>query len=111
MPKRYLPAFRRKVLDLLKAGRSVAGVAAALDVSAPTIYTWREQELIDTGQRPGLSSTDNAELAAARKRIAELETELAATRRAAELMKKKVVPPKGDSSRVGDGPRRSADSS
>ncbi|MDQ6877652.1 MAG: transposase [Candidatus Dormibacteraeota bacterium] len=59
MPKRYRPAFRRKVLDLLTAGRSVAGVAAALDVSAQTIYNWREQELIDIGQRPWLSSTDN----------------------------------------------------
>jgi len=34
MPNRYPPAFRRQVVDLLKAGRSVAGVAAALDVSA-----------------------------------------------------------------------------
>jgi hypothetical protein len=34
MPKRYPPAFRRKILDLLKAVRSVAGVAAALDVRA-----------------------------------------------------------------------------
>lgn len=99
MPKRYPPAFRHKVLDLLKAGRSVAAVAADLDLSSQTIYNWREQELIDAGQKPGLSSTDNAELAAARKRIAELEAELAVTRRATELMKKEVVRPKGDTRR------------
>jgi transposase-like protein len=85
MPTRYPPAFRHKVLDLLKDGRSVAAVAADLDLSTQTIYNWRERELIDAGQKPGLSSTDNAGLAAARKRIAELEAELAVTRRATDL--------------------------
>jgi transposase-like protein len=94
MPKRYSPEFRRKVLDLLKAGRSIAEVASDLGVTAASIYVWRRQELIDTGQRPGLSSTDNAELLAARRRIVELETELAVTRRANELLKE-AVPPKG----------------
>lgn len=77
----------------------MAAVAADLDLSTQTIYNWREQELIDAGQKPGLSSTDNAELAAARKRIAELEAELAVTRRATELMKKEVVRPKGGTQR------------
>ncbi len=94
MPKHYSPEFRRKVLDLVKAGRSVAEVASDLGVTAASIYTWRNQELIDTGQKPGLSSTDNAELAAARRRIAQLETELAVTKRANELLKE-AVPPKG----------------
>jgi transposase len=94
MPKHYSPEFRRKVLDLLKTGRSVAEVASDLGVTAASIYSWRNQELIDAGQRPGLSSTDNAELAAARRRIAQLETELAVTKRANELLRE-AVPPKG----------------
>lgn len=64
-------------------------------MSARTIYTWREQELIDTGQRASLSSSDHAELVAARHRIAELETELAVTKRAAELLKHEVSPKGG----------------
>jgi hypothetical protein len=52
MPKRYPPEFRRKVLDLVAAGRRVAQVAADLDISEQTIYTWRHQELIDTGPPP-----------------------------------------------------------
>ena len=63
---RYPPEFRHKVLDLLAAGRSVASVAADLGVSDQTIYTWRKQELVDTGQAPGLSSFEQAELRAAR---------------------------------------------
>ena len=53
MPRTYPPEFRRKVLDLVNAGRPIADVAASLGVSAQTIYTWRNQELIDTGQRSG----------------------------------------------------------
>ncbi|WP_415394514.1 transposase (plasmid) [Rhodococcus globerulus] len=49
MPRRYPPEFRRKVLDLLKSGRTVADVASALDVTEQTIYNWRNQELIDVG--------------------------------------------------------------
>ena len=98
MPRRYPPEFRRKVLDLLKSGRTVAEVAATLDVTEQTIYNWRNQELVDTGQKPGLSSIESAELAAARRRIAELETELAIARRSTELLKS-VVLPKGGSKR------------
>ncbi|MTK04449.1 IS3 family transposase [Micromonospora sp. CP22] len=93
MPRRYPPKFRRKVLDLLKAGRSVAELVRDLEISDQTIYNWRRQELIDTGQMPGVTSADQVELVAARRRIAELETELAVHRRAAELLKE-VVPPK-----------------
>ncbi|TSD47489.1 transposase [Rhodococcus sp. KBS0724] len=98
MPRRYPPEFRRKVLDLLKSGCTVAEVAAGLGVTAQTIYNWRNQELIDTGQRPGLSSIESAELAAARRRIAELETELAIATRSTELLKS-VAAAKGGSKR------------
>src|SRR5438067_10659763 len=94
MPRGYPPEFRRKVLDLLRAGRSVAELVRDLQISDQTIYNWRRQELIDTGQLPGISSSDHAELVAARRRIAELETELAIHRRASELLKE-AVPPKG----------------
>jgi transposase len=92
MPKRYPPEFRRKVLDLVASGRRVTQVAADLDISDQTIYTWRRQELIDTGQLPGISSTDNAELVTARRRIAEPEAEVAIHRRAAELLKESSAP-------------------
>jgi transposase-like protein len=96
VPKSYPPEFRRKVIDLVEAGRPVAQVAADLGISEQTVYTWRRQHLIDTGRLPGTTSAENAELAAARRRIAELEAELAIHRRASELLGK-VVPPKGDS--------------
>jgi hypothetical protein len=40
---------------------------------------------------PGITSSDNAELVAARKKFADLETELAVTSRANELLKEAVI--------------------
>ena len=91
---KYTPEFRRRVLDLVKAGKSVAQVAFELGVSDQTNYNWREQDLIDSGLKPGTTSTDNSELIAAKRRIKELESELAIHQRAAELLKS-AVPPKG----------------
>jgi len=56
MPYRYPPEFRRKVLDLLVAGRSVTSISSDLGVSGQTIYNWQRQEWIDSGQAPGLTS-------------------------------------------------------
>lgn len=95
MPYRYPSEFRRRVLDLVASGRLVASIAADLGVSDQTIYTWRKQELVDTGVEPGLTSVEAAELGAANRRISELETELAVTRRANELLKEQVPSPKG----------------
>ncbi|MBB0242530.1 transposase [Streptomyces alkaliphilus] len=96
MPRSYPPEFRRKVLDLVESGRKVAEVAQLLGISDQTIYTWRRQHRIDTGKEPGITSSDHTELVAARRRIAELETEPAIHRRAAELLGQ-VVPPKDGS--------------
>lgn len=94
----YPPEFRRKVLDLVASGRPIAEVARVLGISAESIYTWRRQDRIDKGEAPGLSSGEKSELSAAKKRIAELETELAVHRRASELLGQ-VVPPKAGTRR------------
>jgi transposase len=65
VPKRYPEAFRRKVLDLVDAGRPVAQVAADLGISDQTMYGWRRQELIGTGQLPRLDRAELAELSRA----------------------------------------------
>lgn len=91
----YSAEFRRKVLDLLAEGRSVASVAHDLDLSDQTIYNWRRQDRIDRGLQPGRSTAENAELATAKKRISELEADLAISRRAMELLKEESSPKGG----------------
>lgn len=91
----YPPEFRRRVLELVESGRRVAEVAADLGITDQTIYNWRRQDRIDRGLEAGLSSGERAELAAARKRIRELEAELAVHRRATELLKERSDPKGG----------------
>ena len=96
----YSAEFRRKVLDLFETGRPITEVAKVLGISDQSIYSWRRQDRIDRGLEPGLTSSEQAELVVAKRRIVELETELHATRRAMELVRE-VVPPKGGSMRSG----------
>lgn len=94
----YPPEFRQRVLDLLAAGRKVVDLARDLRVSEQTIYTWRQQERIDRGLVPGLTSAEREELAAAKRRIRELEAEVEIHRRVSELLKERTDP-KGGSRR------------
>lgn len=107
MPRSYPPELRRKVFDLVESGRPIKQVAELLGVTDQTIHAWRKQHLVDTGRAPRIPSGENAELVAARKRIAELEAELAVHRRAAELLDA-VVLQKALRSGRGDGRRRPA---
>lgn len=54
------------------------------------------QDRIDHGEKPGATSTQNTELAAARKRIRELEHELELVRKAAAIFdEQEKIRPKG----------------
>ena len=81
----YPAEFRQRVLDLVAAGRRVEDIARDLGISDQTVYSWCRQDRIDRGLKAGLTSAERAELISARRRIRELETELAIHRRAAEL--------------------------
>src|SRR5215207_10135230 len=91
----YPAELRQRVVDLLATGRKVADVARDLGVSEQAVYGWRRQERIDRGPDPGLSTLERAELVAAKRRIRELEAELAVHRRAAELLKETNDPKVG----------------
>ncbi|HJX43909.1 MAG TPA: transposase [Geodermatophilus sp.] len=59
MERRGYPAqFRRKVLDLVEAGRPVADVAKALGISDQSISTCRRQGRINKGLGLGLTSAE-----------------------------------------------------
>ena len=93
MPRRgYPPELRRRALELIASGRKVVDVARDLGISDQTLYTWRRQERIDRGETPGLNSVEQAELTASRRRIRELEVEVA------ELLKERTDqrPGRGD---------------
>ncbi len=96
MGRRAYPAeFRRRVLDLLAGGRKVVDLSRDLGVSEQTIYTWRQQERIDRGLVPDLTSIERDELVAAKRRIREPEAELEVHRRATELLGERSDPKAG----------------
>ena len=69
MPRRYPVEFRRKVLDLIEAGKPVAEIAVQLGKTAQTVYNWRNQDQIDRGLRAGVSTSESAELVAAHHQL------------------------------------------
>ena len=60
MARRGYPAeFRRRVLDLIEGGRRVSEVAAELEISQQTIYTWRHQRRESTPASKPVSRPPN----------------------------------------------------
>jgi putative transposase len=92
MPRTYDAEFRRRVVDLVRSGRSVAAVSAELGMAEATVYRWKAQDLVDRGAKPGRSSVERGELAAAQRRIRELETQLELVTKAAALFEEGVRP-------------------
>jgi transposase-like protein len=93
MPRPYPPEFRQRALDLVRSGRPVPEVAQLLGIAESCLYRWKRQDLIDRGLKPGTGQAESAELAAARKKIRDLEEENKILRKAAAAVEQ-VVPPK-----------------
>ncbi len=85
MPRRYRPEVRRQVVELARAGTRVKQLARTFGMSEATIYNWLRQEQIDRGELEGLSTDQALELVAAKRRIRQLETELAVARKVNEI--------------------------
>ncbi|MDA0167676.1 transposase [Solirubrobacter taibaiensis] len=91
MPHRYPPELRAQMVQLARAGTRVAQLAKTFGISEASIYMWLKQEGIDRGEIDGLS-TDQA---VAKRRIRQLETELAVFRKVNEVFLDQHLPPKG----------------
>jgi len=59
-----------------------------------SIYSWLKQERIDRGESPGLSTEGQMELAAAKRRIRQMESELAVSRRLNKVFLEQNLPPR-----------------
>ena len=59
------------------------------------IYYWLKQDRIDRGEAEGASTSQQLELAAAKRRIRQLETELAVARKVNELFLSEGISPIG----------------
>ncbi|BCJ74490.1 transposase [Catellatospora sp. IY07-71] len=98
MPKPYPREFRDDVVRVAQtrdAGVTVEQIANDFGVHPMTLFKWMRAADVDAGTRPGVSSTESAELREARKRIKLLEQENEVLRRAAAYLSQAHLPGKG----------------
>jgi len=76
MPKSFAPEFRRRVIELCRAGSSPRAVAGDLGLSEATVYRWVAQNEVDLGERPG--HVGRSGVAAAVERIVGIGIEIGA---------------------------------
>lgn len=74
--KPYPLEFRRQIVELARAGRSVSELAAEFEPSGETIRNWIKQADLDDGARTdGLTSAERDELRRLRKELRQLKQE------------------------------------
>jgi len=95
MPRSYPPEVRRQVIELARAGTRVPQLSVTFGMTETTIYNWLKQDRVDRGEVPGLSTEQQLDLAAARRRIRQLATELAVARKVNEVFLREGITPKG----------------
>jgi len=95
VPRPYPPEFRARAIALVRSGKQVQQTAYELGISAGCLHGWLKQDRIDCGEIPGKTTIESVELRAARKRIRELETELAIVRQAGKFLGPDSPHPKG----------------
>ena len=94
MPRKIPTEVRRQVIDLARSGTKVSQLVETFGISQASIYKWLTQEKIDRGEIEGERTDQALELAAAKKRIKPLETDLAVSRKVNEIFLDQDIAPK-----------------
>jgi len=102
MPKHhppYTPEFRRRILDLVRAGRTPESLSREFHVTAQSVRNWKRQAELDAGQRAdGLTTSEREELARLRRDNKRLLEEREILKKAAAWFAKETTSgPKRDS--------------
>lgn len=95
MPKPYPREYRDDVVRVARErdpGVTLEQVAADFGVHVMTLSKWMRQADVDAGVKPGSTTTDNADLREARRRIKLLEQENEVLRRAAAYLSQANLP-------------------
>lgn len=96
MPKShppYPPEFRRRMLDLVRAGRSPESLSREFKVSAQAIRNWIRQADLDAGRRSdGLTTIEREELNRLRRENRVLREEREILKKAAAWFAKETMP-------------------
>ena len=93
MPKAFPLEFRRDVVAVARKGEApLSQVAKDFGISESCLHRWLRLADIDDGVRPGVTSSESAELRELRKRNKTLEQENEILRRAAAFFAREIAP-------------------
>jgi transposase len=93
MPKAFPIEFRRDVVAVARKGEApLSQIAKDFGVSESCLHRWLKLADIDDGARPGVTSSESAELRELRRRNKTLEQENEILRRAAAFFAREIAP-------------------
>jgi transposase len=93
MPKAFPMEFRRDVVAVARKGEApLVQIAKDFGISESCLHRWLKLADIDEGVRPGVTSSESAELRELRKRNKTLEQENEILRRAAAFFAREIAP-------------------
>jgi transposase-like protein len=98
VPKPFPREFRDDVVRVARTRDpdvTLEQVAADFGIHPMTLSKWLRQAAIDDGERPGVTSSESADLREARRRIKLLEQENEVLRRATAYLSQANLPGKG----------------
>src|SRR6202044_1621176 len=93
MPKAFPLEFRRDVVAVARKGEApLSQIARDFGISESCLHRWLKLADVDDGIRPGVTSSESAELRELRKRNKTLEQQNEILRRAAAYFARKIAP-------------------
>jgi transposase len=93
MPKAFPLEFRRDVVAVARKGEApLSQTAKDFGISESCLHRWLKLADIEDGSRPGVTSSESAELRELRKRNRTLEQENEILRRAAAYFAREISP-------------------
>ena len=96
MPAAKPPEFRRRAVDLARAGdQPVAKIASDLGISESCLRRWMTVDDVDAGRKEGLTSSERRELVELRRQNRVQAMEIEILKRASAYFARENVLPKG----------------
>jgi transposase len=93
MPKAFPLEFRRDVVAVARKGEApLSQIAKDFGISESCLHRWLKLADVDDGVRPGVTSSESADLRELRKRNRTLEQENEILRRAAAYFAREISP-------------------
>jgi transposase len=93
MPKAFPLEFRRDVVAVARKGEApLSHIAKDFGISESCLHRWLKLADVDEGVRPGVTSSESAELRELKKRNRTLEQENEILRRAAAYFAREISP-------------------